>query len=41
MLGDATDPDYRSAFPKGTTAHASQDGDTVIVTKNRSSGVAG
>lgn len=31
VLGDSTDPDYRSAFPEGTTARASQDGDTVIV----------
>lgn len=31
VLGDSTDPDYHSAFPKGTTARASQDGDTVIV----------
>jgi hypothetical protein len=31
LLGDTTDPDYRSAFPKGTTAHVSQIGETVIV----------
>lgn len=31
VLGDTTDPDYRTAFPKGTSAQASQDGDTVIV----------
>ena len=31
VLGDTTDPDYRTAFPKGTTARVSQDGDTVIV----------
>jgi hypothetical protein len=31
VLGDSTDPDYRSAFPEGTTARVSQDGETVIV----------
>jgi hypothetical protein len=31
VLGDTTDADYRSGFPRGTSARVSQDGDTVIV----------
>ncbi|MDQ6641909.1 MAG: hypothetical protein M3Y66_05370 [Actinomycetota bacterium] len=31
VLGDSTDPDYRSAFPKDTTARVSQEGDVVNV----------
>ncbi len=31
ILGDATDPDYRAGFPKGTSARASQGATTVTV----------